>query len=146
MCTYLDLTLFRGDNDELKTKIYDKHDELSFHIVNYPFLDSNIPNRPAYGVYVSRLVCFARACSDVSDFETRHNMLVKKLLDQGYVIKQLRKRFTKFMTDHSDLVQHFNIQLSSFLKTNLSLRVPKMRLLKSGDGTWSIQRATASMD
>ena len=142
MCTYLDLTLFRDDNNQLKSKIYDKRDEFSFHIVNYPFLDSNIPNRPAYGVYVSRLVCFARACSDLSDFVVRHNLLVKKLLNQGYTLKYLRKCFSKFMQNHVDLIQHYNIQLSSFLKTNLSLQVPKVCLVRAEDGTWSIPRGT----
>ncbi len=120
-CSYLDLFLFRGDNDKLKSKIYDKWDEFSFHIVNYPFLDSNIPNRPAYGVYVSRLVCFARACSDLSDFEIRHNMLANKLLLQGYKIKFLRRCFSKFIKDHGELIHHYNIQLPSFLKANLSM-------------------------
>ncbi len=77
-------------------KIYDKRDDFSFKIVNYPFLDSNIPILPAYGVYVSRLVCFARACSDMSDFVTRHNLLVNKLVTQGYEVKDLRKQFSNF--------------------------------------------------
>ena len=120
-CSYLDLFLFKDENDRFKSKIYDKRDDFSFRIVNYPFLDSNIPVRPAYGVYVSRLVCFARACSDVSDFIERHNLLVKKLVTQGYTVKNLRKQFSKFFDKHIELVRHYNIQLSLFLKTYLPL-------------------------
>ncbi len=87
----MDLFLFKGENDRLKSKIYDKRDDFSFKIINYPFLDSNIPIRPAYGVYVSRLVSFACACSDMSDFVTRHNLLVNKLVTQGYKVKDMRK-------------------------------------------------------
>ncbi len=120
-CSHLDLFLFRGENDRLKSKIYDKRDDFSFKIVNYPFLDSNIPIPPAYGVYVSRLVCFARACSDMSDFVTRHNLLVFKLVTQGYKVKDLRKQFSNFFKNHSDLIRHYNIQLPLFLKTYLPL-------------------------
>ena len=38
---------------KLKTSVYDKRDAFKFHIVNFPFLDSNIPTKPAYGVYIS---------------------------------------------------------------------------------------------
>ena len=35
-----------------KTKLYDKRDEFSFPIMNFPFLSSSIPEAPAYG-YIS---------------------------------------------------------------------------------------------
>ena len=126
-CSYLDLFLFKDENDRFKSKIYDKRDDFSFRIVNYPFLDSNIPVRPAYGVYVSRLVCFARACSDVSDFIERHNLLVNKLVTQGYTVKNLRKQFSNFFVKHVDLVRHYNIQLPLFLKTYLPLHFGQAR-------------------
>jgi hypothetical protein len=37
----------------LRTKIYDKRDDFNFPIVNFPFICSNIPAAPAYGVYIS---------------------------------------------------------------------------------------------
>ena len=40
---------------------------LSF-IVNFPFLDSNIPTKPAYGVYISQLVRIGRICGQYEDF------------------------------------------------------------------------------
>ena len=42
-----------NDDDELKCRLYDKRDEFNFNRVNYPFMNSNIPISPAYGVYVS---------------------------------------------------------------------------------------------
>jgi hypothetical protein len=35
----------------LRTKLYDKRDDLNFPIMNFPFIRSNIPAAPAYGVY-----------------------------------------------------------------------------------------------
>ena len=34
----------------LRTKLYDKGDDFNFPIVNFPFISSNIPTAPAYGI------------------------------------------------------------------------------------------------
>jgi hypothetical protein len=39
---------------------------------------------PAYGVYISQLIRYARASSNYSDFLKRHLHLRNRLLDQGY--------------------------------------------------------------
>ena len=39
---YLDLTFMRDKSNNVSTKLYDKRDDFSFHIVNFPFLSSNI--------------------------------------------------------------------------------------------------------
>ena len=53
--SYLDLHLEIDNEGRLKTKLYDKRDDFSFPIVNFPFLSSNIKAEPAYGVYISQL-------------------------------------------------------------------------------------------
>ena len=57
------------------SKIYDKRDDFEFDIVNFPFLDGDVPRRPSYGVYISQLIRFARVCSYVDDFNTRTKLL-----------------------------------------------------------------------
>jgi hypothetical protein len=37
-------------DDSIKTKLYDKRDEINLPIMNSPFLYHNIPTAPAYGV------------------------------------------------------------------------------------------------
>ena len=54
-------------NGSVSTKIYDKQDDFDFDIVNFPFLDGDVPRRTSYGVYISQLIRFARASSKVSD-------------------------------------------------------------------------------
>lgn len=54
--SYLDLHLSTDTRGRLFTKLYDKRDKFSFKIVNRPFLSSNIPASPAYGVYISHLI------------------------------------------------------------------------------------------
>ena len=69
VASYLDL-LFTRD----RSKLYDKRDAFGFHIVNFPFMSSNIPSAPAYGVYASQLIRYARCCSNYSDFLLCHRV------------------------------------------------------------------------
>ena len=80
---FLDLHLSIS-NGFVSSKIYDKRDDFDFVIVNFPFLDGDVPRRPSYGVYISQLIRFARVCSHVDDFMTRNKCLTAKLLKQGY--------------------------------------------------------------
>ena len=50
------------------------------YIVNFPFLDGDVPRRPSYGVYIPQLIRFARVCSHVDDFNTRNKCLTAKHL------------------------------------------------------------------
>ena len=77
----------------VSSKIYDKRDDFDFYIVNFPFLDGDVPRRPSYGVYISQLISFARVCSHVDYFNTRNKCLTAKLLKQGYRYHKLRKAF-----------------------------------------------------
>ena len=46
-------------NGTVSTKIYDKRDD--FDIVNFPFLDGDVPRRTSYGVYISQLIRFFKS-------------------------------------------------------------------------------------
>jgi hypothetical protein len=52
----LDILLNFDSNDRLTTTLYEKRDNFNFAIVNFPFLRSNIPLSPVYGVYMSQLI------------------------------------------------------------------------------------------
>lgn len=71
---FLDLHLTIKDNC-VKTSLYDKRDDFNFDIVNFPFLDGNIPKGPSYGIYISQLVRYVRACSCIEDFNQRNIIL-----------------------------------------------------------------------
>jgi hypothetical protein len=43
----------------LRTKLSDKRDDFNFPIVNFPFIRSNIPAAPAYGVYISQMIKYS---------------------------------------------------------------------------------------
>ena len=92
---FLDLNL-SITNGIVSSKIFDKWDDFKFEIVNFPFLDGDVPRSPSYGVYISQLIRFARVCSNVDDFNNRNLCLTAKLLKQGYRYHKIRKAFSKF--------------------------------------------------
>ena len=40
-------------NDIASTKIYHKRDDFDFEMVDFPFLDGDVPRSTSYGVYIS---------------------------------------------------------------------------------------------
>ena len=98
-------------NSFVNSKIYDKRADLEFDVVNFPFLNGDVPHRPSYGVNISQLIRFARVCSHVEDFNARNKCLTAKLLKQSYRYHSLRKAFSKFYRRHYELISKFNVGL-----------------------------------
>ena len=104
----------------MSTRIYDKRDDNDFEIVNFPFLDGDVPRSTSYGVCISQLIRFARASSHVADFNTHNKLLTQKLLKQGYRYHRLCKTFSKFYRRYYDLIAKFQIGLKSLVRQGLS--------------------------
>ena len=100
---------------KLFTRLYDKRDDFDFPIVNCPYLSSNIPESPAYGVFVTQLIRYARVCLKYEDFLFRGSILVSKLLKQGYSSRKLQTTFRIFYGRHTDLVHTFDTFVSRML-------------------------------
>ena len=90
-------------------------DDFNFHITNFPFLRSNIPSSPAYGVFISQLIRYARACSSYECFILRAMRLSNKLLGQGYVRERLKSSLRKFYGRYGDLTKQYEVPLSRML-------------------------------
>ena len=116
---FLDLNL-SITNGIVPSKIYDKGDDFNFEIVNFSFLDGDVPRSPSYGVYISQLIRFARVCSNVDDLNNRNLFLTAKLLKQGYRYHKIRKAFSKFYHRHSELIVKYNIGLKTLLQQVIS--------------------------
>ena len=116
---FLDLNL-SINNGIFSSKIYDKRDDFDFEIVNFPFLDGDVPRSPSYGVYISQLIRFARVCSNVDDFNNRNVFLAANLLKQCYRYHKIRKAFSKFYYRHSELIVKYIIGLKTPLQQGIS--------------------------
>ena len=88
-----------------------KSNDFDFEIVNFPFLDGDVPRSPSYGVYISQLsygvyisqlIRFARVCSNIDDFNKKVLFLTTKLFKQGYRYHKIRKAFSILYHRHSE--------------------------------------------
>ena len=116
--SYLDVLLKLDTNGKITTQLYDKRDDFNFSIVNFPYLCSNIPASPAYGVYISQLIRYARACSTYDQFLVRGNLLTDKLMSQGFQLSRLQAAFRKFYGRYNDLICPCNLSLGHMFHTN----------------------------
>jgi hypothetical protein len=85
---------------------------LDIDIVSFPFMCSNIPAAPAYGVYISQLKRYSRVCGSYEDFLDRELLLTRKLLNQGFLLVTLKSSLRKFYGRHHDLVDRYGISVS----------------------------------
>ena len=84
----------------IEVKTYDKRDAFKFEIINYPDLSGNIPTKPAYGVFTSQVIRYARICSKKVDLLERVKSLTKKLLRKHYTINGLKSSLKKCLKKH----------------------------------------------
>ena len=95
---YLDLNLSIS-NCTVSTGIYNKRGDFYFDIVNFIFLDGDVPRRTSYGVYIFQRIRFARAASNLSDFNYRNKAQTASSLSRAIVIISYIRFFLSFIAD-----------------------------------------------
>ena len=110
---FLDLFLEFDDSGQISTNIYDNHKI-------FPNMYSNIPASPAYGVYISQLIPYAKASSNYSDFLKRHLHLRNRLLDQGYRKIRLIRSLKKCIFRYQDLVEIYSVSAEKIINDGFS--------------------------
>ena len=98
-----------------------RRDNSNFDIVNFPFLSSNIPTSPAYGVYISQLVRISRICEKYSDFVQRHYILTSRLIRQRFVYSKLCRAFKCFSHKYSHLLGAYNVSIRNLIHDGICL-------------------------
>ena len=71
--------------------------------------------RPAYGVFISQLIRYARAWYSYGCFILRATRLSNELLEQGYVKERLQLSLKKFYGRYGDFIKHYEVPLSRML-------------------------------
>ena len=97
------------------TSLYNKRDDFSLNIKNFQYLSSNTPYLPAYGVFISQLIRYARASSSYEYFIQRAVRLSNKLPGQGYVKERLRSSLRKFYGRYGNLIKQYEVPFSRML-------------------------------
>ncbi|KAK3083912.1 hypothetical protein FSP39_005205 [Pinctada imbricata] len=118
--SYLDIMLSCGAGGHMNTSLYDKRDDFNFTITDFPFLSGSIPSSPAYGVFVSQLMRYARAGTKCADFVLRAGRLSDGLLGQGCVCDRLASSLGKFYGRCGELVMQDDVPLSRVVDDVLS--------------------------
>jgi hypothetical protein len=93
--SYLDLHLEIDSEGRLRMKLDDKRDYCNLPIVNFPFICSNNPVAPAYGVDISQSIRYSRACGSYQDFLDRGLLLTRNLLNQWFLLVSLKSSLRK---------------------------------------------------
>ena len=63
---------------------------------SFPLICTNIPASPAYGVCISQLICYSRACAQYSKFLDRAPLLIQKLLKKGQLLIDWSHRYINY--------------------------------------------------
>jgi len=115
---YLDAKIVQGDSSApFHISVYDKREDFEFRIANFPFMDSNIPATPVYGVYISQLARYARICTAKADFMHRLRSLSFRLKQQGLKSTLLVKSVKKFFKRHCTTMVTYNVTLRELRST-----------------------------
>ena len=80
---------------------------------------------PAYGVSLSQLIRYSRACWSYQDFLDRGFLLTRKLLKQWFLLVKLKSSLRKFFGRHPAMVDHGYVPLV----VNTSLSFPHLWLI-----------------
>ena len=87
---YLDLHLQFDEDGKRFTRLYDKRDDFDFPIFNFPYLISNIPEFPAYGVFGCFTVDTLCVCSKYEDF-------LIKVIEAGIFLTETSDYFSEML-------------------------------------------------
>ena len=94
IASYFDLLFTRDKSNNITTKLYDKRDAFGVHVVNFPFMSSNIPSAPS--MHLSSFAMPIVAQIIVTFYHATGIYLVTVLLSQGYRVNRLSNTFKKF--------------------------------------------------
>ena len=107
---YLDLNISINDNKYFYQK-YDKTMDYNFKVIKYPNLSSNIPIKPAYGVFISQLVRFTHINQNIDGFTQDSIEIIKTLSKQNYNTEKLIEKFVHFGRFYPHLWTHFGCDI-----------------------------------
>ena len=89
-------------------------------LINFRFLDGDVPRSTTYGAYISQLIRIARVSSLVTDFNARNKSKLLNIYNRAIGIINLEKTFSKFYRRHFELVSKFKVRLKPLLQQGLS--------------------------
>ena len=93
----------------VSARVCGERDDFNFEVVDFQFLDGDVPRFASCGVCVSRLVRFAGASGCVAGLGARSGLLTQGLLGPGCLFSGLRRAFSEFYGRYYGLVSGFRV-------------------------------------
>ena len=103
--------------NNIHTSVYDKRNDFGLPIVNFPWLNGDVPWLSPYGITISELVRFARCGTSVFDFHSTATRLTFR--QDGKTVKRRRHRqYDPAMIERTKglVFRPFTVLYRSFLK------------------------------
>jgi hypothetical protein len=101
--SYLDLHIEIDSEGQSRTKRYYQRENFNFSVVKLLFIFSNIPAAAVCGVYICQFVRYSRTCGSDYAFLDREFLLTRKILNQGFLVVNLKYPLPKCYCRHRDL-------------------------------------------
>ena len=101
-------------NGTVSTKIYDKRDDFDFDMVNFPFLDGDVPRRTSY----LNLLDSPELLQILMTLTTIIKPLLPNFLGRAIVILNFVRCFRKFR--NSALLEKYSVSLKTLLQQDIS--------------------------
>ena len=97
---YLDLNI-SIENKYFRSKLYDKRNDFKFDVINFPCIKySNIPSKPAFGIYLSQLIRVCRICTNAYDFEIAMQKITLEFVNKSFYKANLFKIYMRFIENY----------------------------------------------
>ena len=113
------MTLFIIGND-IHTSVYDKRDDFGFPIVNFQWLNGDVPRLPSYGIYISQLVRFAGCCTSVLDSILKISKLLQNCWHRVIDIISFEKHLENSLDHTPNFCRNFVIFRSKNVSKGIS--------------------------
>ena len=98
-------------------KIYDKRDDFDFDIVNFSFLDGDVPRRMGY-TYLN-LLDSPELLQILMTLTPVIKPLLPNFLGRAIIILNFVRRFRNFFRRHSALVEKYSVSLKTLLQQGI---------------------------
>ena len=102
--TFLDIEINIQGN-MIYTNLYDKRDDFSFNVNNFPIMSSNILFKRTHGIVISQMLRHSKVCIHYNDFISKCNILIYKLTDQHFDSILLKKNVSYFYDEYYHMIE-----------------------------------------
>ena len=122
MVTFCGITIESGKENFILC-VYDKKKDFPFAVVNYPHVDSNIPEAIVYSAYLGQLFRFWNICNREQAFiDETTSLTVTLMYKNGCERKKLLSRFFLFMSRTRPKYRMRNSRLIRLFEKQLTIK------------------------